>query len=101
MGESSGASSIITRINLLQTRRIRLLESITVITLLLRAIKRVAVQDIFDRDPYESRRSAMKGSKLLYLLVVFQLIKSPFMRGLVRATQEHKPLREAIAGEVA
>jgi len=69
--------------------------------LLLRVLKRVPVQTIFDRDPYESRRTALKGSKLLWLLVAFQMLKTPFMRGLVKATQENQPLQEAVEGPVA
>jgi len=70
-------------------------------TLLLHVLKRVPVQTIFDRDPYESRRTALKGSKLLRLLVAFQLLKTRFMRGLVKATQENQPLQEAAEGPVA
>jgi len=76
-------------------------ESSTLMTLLLRALKRVPVQAIFDQDPYESRRTALKGSKLLWLLVAFQMLKTPFMRGLVQATQENHPLQEAVEGPVA
>ena len=54
-------------------------ESITLMTMFLQALKRVPVQSIFDRDPYESRRSALKGERLLWLLVAFQLIKSRFI----------------------
>lgn len=76
-------------------------ESSTLLTLLLWALKRVPVQAIFDRDPYESRRTALKGSKLLWLLVAFQLLKTPFMRGVVRATEENQPLQQAVEGPVA
>jgi hypothetical protein len=43
-------------------------ESITVITLLLAALNRVALQAIFGRDPYESRRSALPGARLVKVL---------------------------------
>lgn len=76
-------------------------ESITLMTLLLQALKRVPVQVIFDQDPYESRRDALKGSKLLWVLVAYQLIKSRFLRGLVRAIEEHTPLQTAVGGPVA
>jgi hypothetical protein len=36
-----------------------MVESITVITLLLSALDRIDLQAIFDRDPYESRRTAL------------------------------------------
>jgi hypothetical protein len=51
-------------------------ESITLVSLFLQALKRVPVQSIFDRDPYESRRRALKGQRLLWVLVAFQMIKS-------------------------
>ena len=53
------------------------MQSITVVTLLLRAIERVDIQSIFDCDPYESRRRALPGARLLKVLAAFQLIKSP------------------------
>ena len=40
-----------------------MLESITVITLLLSALDRIDLQAIFDRDPYESRCLARAWSK--------------------------------------
>lgn len=76
-------------------------ESSTVMTLFLHVLKRVPVQTIFDHDPYESRRRALKGSKLLWLLVAFQLLKTRFLRGVVKATQENQPLQEAVDGPVA
>jgi hypothetical protein len=47
-----------------------MIESITVITLLLSALDRAPLQAIFDRDGYESRRSA----RLVKVLVVYQMI---------------------------
>jgi hypothetical protein len=41
-----------------------MVESITVIILLLTALNRLDLQTIFDRDPYESRRSALPGARL-------------------------------------
>lgn len=76
-------------------------ESITLMTMFLQALKRVPVQTIFDGDPYESRRTALKGQRLVWLLVAFQLLKSRFMRGLVRAVQENQPLQRAVEGPVA
>src|SRR5919197_4069518 len=52
--------------------RLCMVESITVITLLLSALERVDLQAIFDRDPYESRRCALPGARLLKVLVVYQ-----------------------------
>jgi len=46
------------------TRRIRMGESITLVGLMLQALKHVPVQEIFDRDPYESRRTALSVSCL-------------------------------------
>jgi hypothetical protein len=50
---------------------IRMLESITAITLLLSALDRVDLQVIFDRDAYESRRSVLPGARLVKVLVVY------------------------------
>jgi hypothetical protein len=77
------------------------LESTTIITLLLRAIDRVKLQPIRDRDPYESWRTALPGSRLVKVLVVFQMIQSPFLRGLVRAIEDHPSLQRALGGVVA
>lgn len=76
-------------------------ESITLVGLMLQALKQVPVQDIFARDPYESRRTALPGPKLMDVLVVHQLIKSPYLRGVVTAVEEHQPLQDALGGLVA
>ncbi len=76
-------------------------ESITLVSMMLQALKAVPVQEIFDRDPYESRRTALKGEKLLHVLVVYQTLQNLFLRGLVRAIAEHEPLQEALGGPVA
>jgi hypothetical protein len=76
-------------------------ESITLVSLMLQALKHVSVQDIFARDPYESRRTALKGEKLLQVLVAYQMIRQPGVRGLVRAIEEHAPLQAALGGPVA
>lgn len=54
------------------------------------------MQAIFDPDVYESRRDPLKGASLLWVLVVYQLIKNRFLRGLVRALQEHTLLQGAV-----
>jgi hypothetical protein len=59
------------------------------------------VQAIFDADPYESRRDALKGAKLLWVLVAYQMLKSRVMRGLVRAVDQHTSLQTAVGGPVA
>jgi len=56
--------------------------------LLLYAIDRVKTQTVFDRDPYESRREVLPGSRLLKALVFYQMLKDPTQRGLVRAVKE-------------
>src|SRR5918992_2385676 len=66
-----------------------MVESITVITLLLSALERVDLQAIFDRDPYESRRRALPGARLLKVLVVYQMIHTAKLRGLIRTLTEH------------
>jgi hypothetical protein len=76
-------------------------ESITVITLLLAALNRVPLQAIFDRDPYESRRSALPGARLVKVLVVYQMIGTAKLRGLIRTLTEHAGLQAALGGTVA
>ena len=76
-------------------------ESITLVGLMLQALKEVPVQDIFERDPYEGRRTALPGPKLMEVLMVHQVIKSPYLRGVVSAIEEHHPLQEALGGLVA
>src|ERR687895_103715 len=76
-------------------------ESITVITLLLTALDRVDLQAIFDRDPYESRRSALPGARLVKVLVVYQMIRTEKLRGLIRTITEHTGLQAVLGGTVA
>ena len=76
-------------------------ESITLVGLMLQALRQVPVQDIFNQDPYESRRTALKGERLLQVLTVHQLIKSPYLRGVITAIDEHLPLQAALGGPVA
>jgi hypothetical protein len=78
-----------------------MLESITVITLLLAALNRVELQAIFDRDSYESRRSALPGARLVKVLVVYQMIGTEKLRGLIRTITEHPGLQKALGGTVA
>jgi len=77
------------------------MESSTVITLVLRAIDRLQLQAVFDRDPYESRRTALPGARLVKALVVYQLIKSPRLRGLVRVSEDHTAVQAALGGTLA
>jgi hypothetical protein len=76
-------------------------ESITLVSLMLQALKQIPLQEIFDRDPYESRRTALKGDTLLYSLVAYQMVRQPGVRGLVRAIEEHAPLQAALGGPIA
>jgi Transposase DDE domain len=78
-----------------------MVESITVITLLLSALERIDLQAIFDRDPYESRRRALPGARLLKVLVVYQMIHTAKLRGLIRTLTEHPGLQKALGGTVA
>ena len=78
-----------------------MLESTTVVTLLLRALSRVNLQAAFARDSYESRRRALPGSRLVKVLIVYQMIRSEKMRGLVKAITQHAGLQAALGGEVA
>ena len=76
-------------------------ESITVITLLLSALDRIDLQAVFDRDPYESRRRALPGPRLVKVLVVYQMIGTEKLRGLIRTLTEHAGLQAALGGTVA
>jgi Transposase DDE domain len=78
-----------------------MIESMTVITLLLTALNRVDLQAIFDRDPYESRRRALPGARLVKVLVVYQMIHTVKLRGLIRTITEHTGLQAALGGTVA
>lgn len=73
-------------------------ESLTLVTLLLYAIDRVNIQPIFDRDPYESRRHELKGSRLVKVLVFYQLIKDPTQRGLLRALDQLPDAQAGLGG---
>ena len=76
-------------------------ESLTLVTMLLAAIDRVKTQAIFDRDPYESRRPAMPGSRLLKVLVFFQMLKDRSQRGITRVIEDSQDARKALGGTVA
>ena len=65
-------------------------ESLTLVTLLLYAIERVNIQPIFDRDPYESRRHELKGSRLVKVLVFYQLIKDRLQVDAVQGTEQQR-----------
>src|SRR5919108_4681233 len=78
-----------------------MIESVTVITLLLSALDRIDLQAIFDRDPYESRRRALPGARLVKVLVVYQMIGTEKLRGLIRTLTEHAGLQAALGGTVA
>jgi hypothetical protein len=62
---------------------------------------RVPLQAIFDRDGYESRRSALLGARLVKVLVVYQTIGTEKLRGLIRTVTEHAGLQAALGGMVA
>ncbi len=68
-------------------------ESITVITWLLSALERIDLQAVFDRDAYESRRRALPGARLVKVLVVYQMIHTEKLRGLIRTLTEHTGLQ--------
>src|SRR5919108_4409162 len=78
-----------------------MLESISVITLLLSALERIDLQAIFDRDGYESRRCALPGARLVKVLVVYQMTGTEKLRGLIRTITEHAGLQAALGGTVA
>jgi hypothetical protein len=65
---------------------------------LLSALERVDLQAIFDRDAYELRRSALPGTRLVKVLVIYQVIGTEELRGLVRTIIEHTGLQAALGG---
>src|SRR2546426_6915922 len=75
-------------------------ESLSLVTLLLSAIERVHIQPVFDCDPYESRRKSLPGSRLLKVLVFYQLLKEPRQRNLVRVVEESPAAQAALGGSV-
>src|SRR5256886_15066782 len=75
--------------------------SITVITLLLSALKSSDLQAIFDRDGYESRRRALPGARLLKALAAYQMIHTAKLRWLIRTLTAHPGLQRALGGTVA
>ena len=75
-----------------------IIESLTLVTLLLYAIDWVKIQPIFDRDPDESRRQELKGSRLVKVLIFYQLIKDPTQRGLLRALDQSQDAQAALGG---
>lgn len=76
-------------------------ESITLVSLRLQALKHLPLQEIFDCDPYESRRTALKGETLVHALVASQRVRQPGVRGLVRALEAHAPWQAALGGPLA
>jgi hypothetical protein len=78
-----------------------MLESTTVIALLLYALNRVNLQEVFADDPYESRRCALPGAHLVKVLDVYQMIRGEKKGGLIRAITENARLQAALGGTVA
>lgn len=76
-------------------------ESLTLVTLLCAAIDRVPTQTIFDRERYESRRTALKGSRLLKVLAFFQLCAPPSARGLLEQLEHSAAAQKALGGTLA
>ncbi len=76
-------------------------ESLTLVTLVVRAVERVATQTIFARDPYEARRTALPGTRLLKMLVFYQFTKDPTQAGLRRVVDESPAAQEWLGGTLA
>ena len=76
-------------------------EPLTLVTLLLAAIDRVPTQAIFDRDPYESRRTALPGARLLKVLAFFQLCAPASARGLIDLVAESQVAQKALGGTLS
>jgi hypothetical protein len=76
-------------------------ETLTLVTLLLSAMDNAPTQAIFDKDPYESRRTALPGSRLLKVLVYFQLSAPSSARGLCDLITASQVAQKALGGKVA
>jgi hypothetical protein len=76
-------------------------KSNTIIGLVVKALERLPIQAVFDADEYETRRRELKGARLVKLMVVYQLIRSRFMRGLIRTTEDNEGVQKVVEGEVA
>lgn len=76
-------------------------ESLTLVTLVVRAVARVATAQVFARDPYESRRTALPGPRLLAALVLYQFTKDPTQAGLRRVVEESPAAQELLGGTLA
>ena len=74
---------------------------LTLVSLLLAAIERVPTQTLFDRDLYESRRTALNGSRLLKVRALFQLCAPPSARGLLELIKQSGTVQQALGGTVA
>jgi hypothetical protein len=71
------------------------------VSLRLQALKQLPLQEMWDRAPDESRRTALKGETLLHVLVASPMVRQPGVRGLVRASEEHAPLPATLGGPIA
>jgi hypothetical protein len=59
------------------------------------------LQAIFDRDGYESRRRALPGAGLVKVLVVYPMIHTEKLPGLIRTLTEHTGLQAGLGGRGA
>lgn len=75
--------------------------ALTLVTLILAALDRVPTQTIFDRDPYETRRTALPGARLLKVLAFFQLCAPTSARGLVDLIAASPVAQKALGGTLA
>ena len=76
-------------------------ESLTLVTLLLGALDCVPTQRIFDREPYEARRTALKGARWLKVSAFLQLCAPPSARGLMDLIAASEVAQKALGGTVA
>ena len=76
-------------------------EALTLVALVLRAVERVATQALFACDPYESRRIALPGTRLLKTLIFYQCTKDPPQAGRRRVVNEAAAAQQMLGGKVA
>lgn len=73
----------------------------TIMSLVVKGLEGIGLAEIFEKDRYESQRKEMPGTRLVKVMVAYQMIQSRYMRGLVRAVANSESLQKVIGGEIA
>lgn len=73
----------------------------TIIKMMVRALEKIGLEEVFEKDEYESRRKQLPGTRLMIVMVIYQMIKSRYMRGLVNAIAENEELQKVVGNKIA